>query len=1301
MKKRIESTLLALAILLSLCSPLGGLIPQAQAAETEEPPTAGTWGDNLRWELSGTTLMITGTGDMKEGEEHYNDDPYDTWEQLYFPWYHLTFDSVVIGEGVTSIAPGAFADYNLRMWETPESITLPSTLKTIGNSAFYGFCGEVTIPSGVTRIGAYAFYGFPAVTLSEGLESIGDCAFWGCRLSSIELPSTLTHLGDFAFAASTSTSTIQNITVAEGSATFCSVDGVLFNKDQTELVLYPQGRTENTYMIPDTVTKIRTGAFYGCKALTDIGLPDDLRELGDGAFAYSGLVSIWLSRTLTTIGDGVFAGCQDLDAIYVLSGNTHFRAVDGVLFDWFPMDEPEPVALSTDEPEATAGPTELIAYPSGKQNETYEIPESVTAIRPAAFCENAYIKELTVPDTVNRIDAYTFYECTSLTTITLPSQLDDLGDYVFSNCPNLQSVTLPSGITSIGDCAFSGCSSLPQIVIPEGVQVIGTSAFERCRALCRAAIPNTVTVIKSYAFSDCSNLTEFTIPNKIEAIGSQAFQGTGCTGENTAALDLVIPSTIQYMGDQIFYWSHGLRSITLPSTLEGIPSGFAWECSNLQEVMIPEGVSIIAPMAFDHCTSLRELSLPKSISVIDDGAFQSSGLEKVYYAGTRAEWGQITIYEHGNTELTTALIHCTDGYYGVEDPDRPQYATINRVETSLFKESPVPPFRKEFYFPLACGTTVTLFLDYSWFEQNSALLDTYKFLGKIRISSGGKELSKTKDGQVTFNTAANGETESSLTFFLSSSDLSEPFQPNQPVDIEILDTNETILAKGTGRSFPIQSWLFGNYDATISKTLIKSVLGKTKGKEIIKKVKPPIGESGMCFGEALTASLVNFGEISPTLFENCTILDQVQLDTAMTGISPVWWKEMTGSYGNKTANGLIQISHVMQHKPSVQKTLERTAGDFEQLIEWIDLYKAGKSAMPLIYMKAKNIHTICAYDYEIFESDDSPTMLYIFCYDANFPQRIGEISVMDYMSRDEAAWSYTGIDGYAGLGDSIAFLDPAYSYSDDGTYALLSMDLDWSNSIGMSGPILYTKLKWISNASDTESTGTDTTDADTGLYWISGSGEVSVADLAGEAVSIADDYAIYTINSASTGSFALTDGGVDTMTAVGDTVSLSCEYYLEDETGQSTLVRVTFDGASAGTDGVSLGYDPSTDTVTLTGAGAGTITVVYDDEDDTTTDPSWTETVTGNEPTVSVTVTDGCQYDAASHTVTLNTIPLGTENVLIAAYADGQMLSITPGTLGRTALNAAAHRADEIRIFYLDADQCPAAESSRIQIPQN
>lgn len=203
---------------------------------------------------------------------------------------------------------------------------------------------------------------------------------------------------------------------------------------------------------------------------------------------------------------------------------------------------------------------------------------------------------------------------------------------------------------------------------------------------------------------------------------------------------------------------------------------------------------------------------------------------------------------------------------------------------------------------------------------------------------------------------------------------------------------------------------------------------------------------------------------------------------------------------------------------------------------------------------------------------------------------------------------------------------------------------------------------------------------------------MTLAELERCFISFADDHAIYTISCADAGTFNLTDSEVDSMTASGDTVALSCEYYTADD----TLVHVTFEGASAADGRVSLAYQPDTDTITLTGAEMGTLTLVYDDEDDTTADYTWTMTVADGEP-LKIAPGSRCAYDAATNVITLSGIPEDAVSVLIAAYADGRLLDVAAGTAGKNTLAAAA-RADELRVFYLDADNFPVAANGHIRI---
>ncbi len=192
-----------------------------------------------------------------------------------------SLSSVNIPESVTSIGDEAF-EYCTSL----SSVTIPDSVTSIGYATFSGCSSlsSVNIPDTVTSIGNYAFNNctsLSSVPIPDSVTSIGHCAFEGCTsLSSVTIPDSVTSIGD-AFEGCIS---LTGITVDSNNKTYCSIDGVLFNKDETTLILYPAGKQSAEYTIPDSVTTIGSGAFEYCRSLTSVIIPDSVTSIGGWVF---------------------------------------------------------------------------------------------------------------------------------------------------------------------------------------------------------------------------------------------------------------------------------------------------------------------------------------------------------------------------------------------------------------------------------------------------------------------------------------------------------------------------------------------------------------------------------------------------------------------------------------------------------------------------------------------------------------------------------------------------------------------------------------------------------------------------------------------------------------------------------------------------------------------------------------------------------------------------------------------------------------------------------------------------------
>ncbi len=223
--------------------------------------------------------------------------------------------SVVIPQNYTSIGENAFFSTS---YLKEVKFLGESNITEIGNSAFWGNLSleKITIPKSVTKIGEYAFYenvSLKSVTFEEGtnLKEIGDLAFSkNYSLRTINIPKTVTKLGDALFSRSNK---LESIIVDSENLNYASVDGVLYNKNLTNILSYPMAKKDIIFSLLESVIKISDNAFYEARYLEEVILPDNLEMIGNYSFTnIKSLKRIVIPTTVYFIGQYAFRDSTNL-----------------------------------------------------------------------------------------------------------------------------------------------------------------------------------------------------------------------------------------------------------------------------------------------------------------------------------------------------------------------------------------------------------------------------------------------------------------------------------------------------------------------------------------------------------------------------------------------------------------------------------------------------------------------------------------------------------------------------------------------------------------------------------------------------------------------------------------------------------------------------------------------------------------------------------------------------------------------------------------------------------------------------
>jgi len=322
----------------------------------------------------------------------------------------------------------------------------------------------------VTTIGYQAFSGYGAlkeVTIPEGIMYINAEAFWDCAdLEEVVLPATLSWLFVDAFLGCNK---LKSFEVKEGNVAFSSMDGILYNKEQTALVRCPEGKKMEKFFVPEEIELIDVNAFTGCDNVNEIYIGPNVISIVINDFW-----GCWECRGVFVVGEHAFWQASNLVNINVDPGNESYKSHDGILY--------------------SKDMRELIVCPAGKTGEIV-IPEGVEMVGMGAFASCDKIVNIIFPSTLSHITPNAFWDCDSLTKVTFDkeNEMFKYSDGVIYKEGNKLDLCLED---KEGD-----------FIIPDTVTYISGYSFYNKNKLNNVYIPESVVEVEDWAFSSCDNLT--------------------------------------------------------------------------------------------------------------------------------------------------------------------------------------------------------------------------------------------------------------------------------------------------------------------------------------------------------------------------------------------------------------------------------------------------------------------------------------------------------------------------------------------------------------------------------------------------------------------------------------------------------------------------------------------------------------------------------------------------------------------------------------------------------------------------
>lgn len=625
--------------------------------------------------------------------------------------------SYTVPESVVTLNEKAF-DYCINI----EKVILGSKVTNLSNNLF-NWCEnlkQVEFLGEITEIGDGAFWGCGSlsnITIPDSVTTIGSHAFWSCELlKTVNIPENVSYIGSQAFGSCDS---LESITVDAQNNYYSAENGVLYNKDKTELVQYPNGKKDSVFVVNENTETIKSYAVYYSEYLEHLVLHNNLTKIESSGIYTWNFLRIYYAGTeedWNKIEETANIEYRDVKVYYnttcvhessddrycdacgkiVELGNGICGENDGDNVVWTLYINGDFVISGSgamDYPDRAADVVSMI--------KNVIIEPGVTATCEGLFAEFFAIESVTIPASMTNIGYASFANCMSLKSITVDKNNEyytsDNG--VLFNKDKSVLITYPAGntateyvvpdsVTSIFDGAFASSVNLTEIVIPDSVETIGEYAFIYSANLTEVDIPNSVTSIGEGVFECCEKLESVKIGSSVASIGDGAFYECASLKNITVDIDneyylsddygalfdidktelivypaaseetrYVVPDSVTSILDCAFHKAENLTQVVIPDSVTTIGSDVFRGCTSLTSMILPQNITTIDNSVFCDCENLTSVTIPSGVTSFGFQAFKNcTKLTDVYFNGTEEQWNNIEI-DYFNEAVEEATVH--------------------------------------------------------------------------------------------------------------------------------------------------------------------------------------------------------------------------------------------------------------------------------------------------------------------------------------------------------------------------------------------------------------------------------------------------------------------------------------------------------------------------------------------------------------------------------------------------------------------------------------------------------------------